>query len=113
MILTLYISIIAMLVISGIQYESRVEQVQPKSPSKSGNFYRSSAWRKLRYEVLKFYEATCMCCGASRETGAQIHVDHILPRSLYEDLALEFSNMQVLCQDCNLAKNNTDETDWR
>ena len=54
-----------------------------------------------------------MCCGASRESGDKIHVDHILPRSKFPDLALEFSNMAVLCETCNIAKSNTDYTDWR
>lgn len=93
------------------RYLAKRGRKRTKSASKT--FYSSKAWRDLRYEVLKFYEATCMCCGASKETGGQIHVDHILPRSLYPDLRLEFSNMQVLCGDCNMAKSNTDYTDWR
>jgi 5-methylcytosine-specific restriction endonuclease McrA len=28
-------------------------------------------------------------------------------------LALEITNLQVLCADCNIGKSNTDETDWR
>jgi 5-methylcytosine-specific restriction endonuclease McrA len=54
-----------------------------------------------------------MCCGASRESGDQIHVDHILPRSLFPEHELEFNNMAVLCRSCNMAKSNTDFTDWR
>jgi 5-methylcytosine-specific restriction endonuclease McrA len=76
-------------------------------------FYKTDSWRLLRYEVLKKYGAVCQCCGAKAGNGVVIHVDHIKPRSLYPHLELCFDNLQPLCEDCNLAKSNTDETDWR
>jgi 5-methylcytosine-specific restriction endonuclease McrA len=103
--------IIVLLIISELQHEP--QEVVKKPKSKAKEFYSSSAWRNLRYKVLCHYEATCMCCGASKESGDQIHVDHVLPRSLYPEQALNFDNMQVLCGICNLAKSNTDFTDWR
>ena len=42
-----------------------------------------------------------------------MNVDHIKPRRLYPGLALEKSNLQVLCADCNHGKGNWDQTDWR
>ena len=93
--------------------ERSEKKASKKVKSESQRFYSSKAWRDLRYKVLKHYEATCMCCGASRESGHEIHVDHILPRSLYPGLALQFHNMQCLCRNCNMAKSNTDYTDWR
>lgn len=54
-----------------------------------------------------------MCCGATPATGAVINVDHIKPRKKYPHLALEISNLQILCHDCNHGKGNWDETDWR
>lgn len=42
-----------------------------------------------------------------------MHVDHIKPRSKYPALELVLSNLQVLCEDCNLGKLAHDETDWR
>lgn len=89
--------------------EMVVEGVNVKTPA----FLKTWAWRKLRYEVMRRYGAVCMCCGASRKNGAQIHVDHIKPRRKYPELALEISNLQILCADCNAGKNNSDETDWR
>jgi 5-methylcytosine-specific restriction endonuclease McrA len=77
------------------------------------DFYKSDAWRKLRYEVLKKYGAICLCCGAKAGNGVVIHVDHIKPRSRYPALELSFDNLQPLCEDCNTAKSHTDETDWR
>ncbi|CAI2065962.1 HNH endonuclease [Serratia ficaria] len=77
-------------------------------------FYRSSEWRSLRYQVLREQSAYCSCCGRSpRLHGVVLHVDHILPRSKFPHFALEKSNLQVLCDDCNLAKSNTTFDDWR
>lgn len=80
---------------------------------KSDLFLSTFEWRKLRMEALKKHGATCQCCGASRLTGAVIHVDHIKPRKYYPELALDINNLQVLCDVCNHGKGNWDETDWR
>lgn len=82
-------------------------------PARTVVFYNSREWKALRYEALKLHGGRCQCCGASPATGATLHVDHIKPRSKFPHLALVLSNLQVLCEDCNLAKSNTDETDWR
>ena len=42
-----------------------------------------------------------------------MHVDHIKPKSTHPHLALVKSNMQVLCEDCNMGKSNRDATDFR
>lgn len=80
-----------------------------KVPEKNG-FYFSDEWRKLRYQVIKANGRKCQACGTSSK---EIHVDHIKPRSKFPELSLEFSNLQVLCIDCNFGKSNTDQTDWR
>ena len=55
-----------------------------------------------------------MACGKSKKRhGIVIHVDHIKPRSKFPTLSFEFSNLQILCEDCNLGKMNMDQTDWR
>lgn len=78
------------------------------------DFYSSKEWRKIRYKVLRKYSGECMCCGRSKKLhGIVIHVDHVKPRSKYPHLALDFKNLQLLCEDCNLGKSNIDETDWR
>ena len=76
-------------------------------------FYSSPGWRRLRYEVLAESDGRCECCGRSREHGVILHVDHIKPRSKHPHLALEKTNCQCLCEDCNLGKSNRDERDWR
>lgn len=79
----------------------------------SKEFLQTRAWRALRYQAIRRYGARCMCCGASRETGAVINVDHIKPRRHHPELALDIGNLQILCGDCNAGKGNFDETDWR
>ena len=54
-----------------------------------------------------------MCCGHRGTQDNPLQVDHIKPRSKFPHLALEISNLQVLCRDCNLGKGNRDATDWR
>ena len=83
--------------------------IDPASPE----FLQTFAWRQLRMQVIKRYGRRCMCCGATPDTGAVIHVDHIKPRKLFPQLALDFDNLQVLCGDCNHGKGNWDRTDWR
>lgn len=72
------------------------------------NFYRTKAWRELRLSILLESDCSCKICGITSERGAILHVDHIKPRSLYPELALDKSNLQVLCEDCNIAKSNND-----
>lgn len=79
----------------------------------SADFLQTYEWRKLRMEALKKYGPVCQCCGASKETGAVMNVDHIKPRKLFPQLALDINNLQVLCHECNHGKGNWDMTDWR
>ena len=79
----------------------------------AGGFYQSPAWRRLRYEAIRLHGGRCQCCGATARTGTSLHVDHIKPRSRHPDLELSLSNLQVLCEDCNLGKGAHDQTDWR
>lgn len=77
-------------------------------------FFTSIEWRKIRYAALELHGATCQCCGRSnKKHGVILHVDHIKPRSKYPELSLKISNLQVLCEDCNLGKSNIFDTDWR
>jgi 5-methylcytosine-specific restriction endonuclease McrA len=76
-------------------------------------FLESYEWRKLRMVVLKKRGARCECCGHTAKDGVKIHVDHIKPRKHHPELALEESNLQILCEVCNHGKGNWDDTDWR
>jgi 5-methylcytosine-specific restriction endonuclease McrA len=80
----------------------------------SDEFLASFQWRRLRMEVLKERGRRCECCGATPSDGVTVvHVDHIKPRKLHPELALEKSNLQILCATCNHGKGNWDQTDWR
>lgn len=76
------------------------------------DFYESQVWRELRYKVLRHSEGRCMLCGDSGRFKS-LHVDHIKPRSTHPELELEFDNLQVLCEACNIGKSNHYQDDWR
>ena len=68
----------------------------------SDNFYNSTDWRHLRAKFFKKNPKYCKNCGKS----SNLQVDHIKPRSKFPELALEYSNLQILCQRCNSSKGN-------
>ena len=79
----------------------------------SDDFLHSFEWKSVRMMALKKHGAVCQCCGASPMTGAVMNVDHIKPRKIFPQLALDVENLQILCSDCNHGKGNWDMTDWR
>lgn len=84
-----------------------------KGRAPRGTFYDTPEWQALRYKALRLNNGKCELCGHGKRDGAKLHVDHIKPRSLHPELELELSNLQVLCEPCNLGKSNKDDTDWR
>jgi hypothetical protein len=86
-------------------------------PSKSNSdkfkeFYASWEWKQLRYEFLKQQQRRCECCGATAADGTKIVVDHIKPIRRFWHLRLDITNLQLLCDDCNMGKGSHDYTDW-
>jgi hypothetical protein len=88
-------------------------QLKTKPEANSVDFLQSKAWKRLRLEAFKIYGNLCQCCGASPSNGATLNVDHIKPRRLFPELALDLKNLQILCGDCNEGKGNWDMSDWR
>ncbi len=82
---------------------------------KSDAFLDTFEWRKVRMEAILKYGKRCQCCGAVPlpSNDVKINVDHVIPRKVDPSLALELSNLQVLCNACNHGKGNWDTTDWR
>jgi hypothetical protein len=74
------------------------------------DFYNSREWKELRFRVLIHYQRRCMACFA---TNTQLHVDHIKPVSKFPELKLDFNNLQILCETCNLGKSNVYYHDLR
>jgi 5-methylcytosine-specific restriction endonuclease McrA len=68
------------------------------------NIERSKMTESLRYDVLKRDGYRCQICGATANDGAKLHVDHIIPVS--KGGKTEMSNLQTLCDRCNLGKSN-------
>ncbi len=79
----------------------------------SVEFLSTYEWRRLRMVVLTKRGAKCECCGQTPLDGVVMHVDHIKPRRLFPELALDENNLQILCEICNHGKGNWDQTDWR
>lgn len=75
-------------------------------------FYQTKKWKTLRSDVLHKHPHICACCGEDLK-GKPKHVDHIRPRSKYPELELDYDNMQLLCEACNMGKGNRYETDFR
>jgi len=65
---------------------------------------RTNIPRGIRHEVFKRDNYTCVECGAKKEDGATLHVDHIIPIS--KGGTDELSNLQTLCSECNLNKSD-------
>lgn len=95
------------------------KRIREREIAKRNDFYKTWEWRTLRMEVLKKYGPVCQCCGATRGdvdisgNPVRIVVDHIKPLSRNWELRLDFNNLQILCDECNMGKGAWDETDWR
>ena len=79
----------------------------------ASSFYKSREWRELRYDILKSQVGKCHLCGRTRKDGVILHCDHIVPLSKDWSKRLDKSNIQILCDDCNIGKLNKDSIDWR
>lgn len=90
-----------------------VKDKKPTYRHEAQDFYKSTAWRSLRYDVLKEQGAKCQLCGRGRKHDIVLHCDHIMPLSKDWSKRLDKDNIQVLCDDCNLGKSNKDSIDWR
>lgn len=96
------------------KHQGRKEQRRQQLNFYGAEFYSTKEWLSLRVRVLEKYECKCMMCGRNpKDHKIVIHVDHIKPRSKFPELSLEFTNLQLLCEDCNLGKSNKYQTDWR
>lgn len=69
---------------------------------------RTANWRQ-RAIVLMRDGAKCQLCGATPQSGARLHIDHIKPWSKGGETVLE--NLRVLCEQCNIGRSNVSESD--
>lgn len=94
---------------------SKSGRPSPKPRAKNDGFYATWEWKQLRYEALKMHGHRCQCCGwtPGDTKSGRLVVDHIKPRKEFPELALTLSNLQVLCNDCNMGKSNVYSDDYR
>lgn len=77
------------------------QRLQPHRKGKAGSRVIPLG---LRFHVLERDQGRCLQCGRSSADGVNLHVDHVVPFSCGGLTIL--SNLQTLCQDCNLGKGN-------
>jgi 5-methylcytosine-specific restriction endonuclease McrA len=70
-------------------------------------FYMSPEWRLVRDRVVREQGRICQECGREIKDDFDLTVDHTKPRSKFPELALDASNLRVLCRRCNSAKGAT------
>ena len=80
-----------------------IEQILVYGNLPSSVFYKTPEWKRARYQALTIHGNRCQLCGAGPKSGA-LHVDHIKPRFLYPESCLDIHNLQILCEDCHVAK---------
>lgn len=67
---------------------------------------RTANWRQ-RAIVLMRDGAKCELCGATPQSGAKLHIDHVIPWSKGGETVLD--NLRVLCEQCNIGRSNISE----
>lgn len=94
-----------------IELNTIIQNKANKKIESKESFYNTEEWRRLRNIPIILYGKNCACCGKITKKS-DLHVDHIKPRSIYPELELEVSNLQILCKDCNMKK-STKVIDYR
>jgi hypothetical protein len=97
-----------------IGYVSRCRQDEPFN-LKPEVFYKSWRWKEIRLIALDVCGHRCGSCGQKPlpNNNVVLHVDHIQPLRKNPELALDLSNLQVLCEDCNQGKSWFNTKDYR
>ncbi len=67
-------------------------------------FYLTADWRNVRRQIIERDGNVCKRCKLQIRDPNELTVDHIKQRSKYPELALDLSNLQVLCRRCNSSK---------
>jgi predicted restriction endonuclease len=85
---------------------NELKSIKNESADKSTKKTSRDPSLRLRFKVLKRDNFSCVQCGASpaKNPVVVLHIDHIKPWSKGGET--EISNLQTLCQNCNLGKSN-------
>ena len=86
--------------------DKEISTIKEQATQTSGNKTSRGPSLRLRFKVLKRDNFSCVQCGASpaKDQKVVLHIDHIKPWSKGGET--EISNLQTLCQNCNLGKSN-------
>lgn len=73
---------------------------KPKAAKKpKREYYTAKEWATTRTVVFARDGRICHMCG-----NVATHIDHLLPKSKYPELALNLDNLKPACKDCNFTK---------
>ena len=89
--------------------QKRGKGVYLYDPESSGKIELDNFTPAEREEILKRDDYKCVTCGLGRESGLELHIDHIKPRSLGGLGTVE--NGQTLCSRHNFIKKNYSQTE--
>jgi 5-methylcytosine-specific restriction endonuclease McrA len=98
--------------------QQNANDITRKQKIKMGNiiiFMKSQEWQNLRQKVFARDGYKCAnkyCQFDAKIEGLVYHVDHIEPKSERSELMKEMSNLQVLCEHCNVAKGTKSNSVW-
>ena len=85
----------------GVAYASR----RRAQKAANGGSFTAPEWEALKSK----YDHCCLCCGRA-EPEIKLYADHVVP--IVAGGSSDISNIQPLCQSCNLSK-HTKSTDYR
>jgi 5-methylcytosine-specific restriction endonuclease McrA len=80
-----------------------------KSIDEANVFYASAEWQLIREMVITEQGRICQECERTIIDDVDLTVDHIKPKNKFPELALDKSNLQILCRRCYYAKGATYE----
>ena len=89
--------------------QDKINKIKQKyQPRTEFNRWRNSEegklWKEQQYQKQK--QSCAICCKKIELKWS--HIDHVKPISLYPDLSLDTSNLQIACGSCNTKKNNSE-----
>lgn len=83
-------------------YQSKYDKYSRNKEAKT--FYNSTAWKKLRPEILRRDNHTCQVCWANGKYTLGNIVHHKVELMDDPTLGLVESNLETVCHDCHEAK---------
>ena len=92
--------------------DTRLEELaleRQKHIDETNAFYASSEWQLIREQVITEKGRICQECGQLIRNDCDLKVDQIKPKDKFPELALDKSNLQILCHGCYSAKGVTYE----